>query len=99
LRVFIKNEKTHKFATYWITSCIGLHTFAMKCEEEEDGKEVGYDRWDFIDEGLSESSSDSDDNVAATAHRGSSGRLRAGKAQREKLKRRIFRAKERRQNL
>ncbi|KIL57516.1 hypothetical protein M378DRAFT_33627, partial [Amanita muscaria Koide BX008] len=33
LRVYIKNEKTHKIATYWIAACIGIHAFAMLCEE------------------------------------------------------------------
>jgi hypothetical protein len=32
LRVSIKDEKTHKFATYWIAACIGVHAFAMQRE-------------------------------------------------------------------
>jgi hypothetical protein len=95
LRIDISNEKSHKFATYWISSCIGLHAFAMQCEDGEnpDRDTTNHDTRDpFIDEGLS-SSSDSDNNILG-AHQRSSVRLRAGKAHRERLKRRLFRAKE-----
>ncbi|KAF8227500.1 hypothetical protein L208DRAFT_1013916, partial [Tricholoma matsutake] len=34
LWIYIKNEKTHKIATYWVAACIGIHAFAMLCEEE-----------------------------------------------------------------
>jgi hypothetical protein len=96
LCISIKDEKTHKFATYWVAACIGVHSFAMQCEEEERGLEDDEEAVmadPFIVEGLS-SSSDSEGNVAAavpnrTAH--------AGKAKREHLKQVLFRAKERRQ--
>jgi hypothetical protein len=65
LCINIRNEKSHKLATYWIAACIGLHSFAMQCEDEEDPDRdttnIGtHDP--FIDEGLS-SSSESDRNV------------------------------------
>jgi len=91
LRVNIRNEKSHKFATYWIASCIALHAFAMQCEDDENlDCEL---RDPFIDEGLSSSSES--DNAGSRAHprSGRSGRLQAGKAHRERLKRRLFRAK------
>lgn len=37
LRIFIKDEKSHHFATYWVLACIAVHCFAMSCEEEERG--------------------------------------------------------------
>jgi hypothetical protein len=92
LRVHIKNEKSHKFATYWIASCVGIHAFAMHCEAEENPNEdVMQDP--FINEGLSSSSSS--DNVAPARSRRSSARLQAAKAHCEKLKRRLMRAKRR----
>jgi hypothetical protein len=92
LRIKITNQKSHKFATYWIACCVGVHAFAMSCEDAGESDE--YDRhWqDFIDDGLS-SSSDSD--FAAAQQR--PGRLGEGKLLCETLKRRLFRAKERRQ--
>lgn len=92
LRVHIKNEKSHKFATYWIASCVGIHAFSMRCEAEESSNhDVMEDP--FINEGLSSSSSS--DNVVP-AHQGSSSvRLQAAKACREKLKRRLIRTKRR----
>jgi hypothetical protein len=66
LHINISNKKSHWFATYWIASCVGLHTFAMMCEDDEHPHDQNTtDRWDpFIDEGLS-SSSDSDNNRLA----------------------------------
>jgi hypothetical protein len=96
LRISIKDERTHRFATYWIAACVGVHSFAMQCEDEQRGPESDDDAVmadPFINEGLSSSSSDSDANVAL----GSAGiPVHAGKAKRETLKRRLFRAKERR---
>ena len=63
LRIDIRNEKSHKFTTYWIACCIGLHTFAMM-HEEQNGEGV-VDKWDFINEGLSSSDSDGDATAAA----------------------------------
>jgi hypothetical protein len=95
LRIRISNEKSHKFATFWIACCIGIHSFAMICEEEESSREGGSREWwdSFIDEGMS-SASDSDDNTPPVAARRASRRLQKGKAHREKLKQRLFRAKE-----
>ncbi|KAJ7473229.1 hypothetical protein FB451DRAFT_1035865, partial [Mycena latifolia] len=97
LRISIKNEKTHKFATYWIAACIGVHSFAMQCEAQERG--TGSDDEaamadPFICEGLS--SSDSSANEAPPRRRGNQTRLQAGKAKREWLKEALFKAKERR---
>ena len=39
LRILIKSEHNHKFATYWIAACICLHNWAMKHEAEERARE------------------------------------------------------------
>jgi hypothetical protein len=93
LRVKIINQKSHKFATYWIAACIGVHAFAMVCEDADE--DSGYDRQDFINDGLSSSSGSESDFAAPTQQR--PGRLGEGKRLCEALKRRLFRAKERRQ--
>ncbi|KAJ7763541.1 hypothetical protein DFH07DRAFT_956352 [Mycena maculata] len=96
LRVNIKDEKTHKFATYWIAACVGVHSYAMQCEDEERGPDTDDEAVmadPFIEEGLS-SSSDSKANAAPLAPAAIRGH--AGKAKREDLKRRLFKAKERR---
>jgi hypothetical protein len=101
LRVRIADERSHKFATYWIAACVGLHAFAMQCEEDErmDGDGSEYED-PFIAEGLSSSSSDDDGDNAPPLRRPSQNanlqRLRVAKARREKLKRALFRAKDRR---
>ncbi|KAJ6538041.1 hypothetical protein B0H19DRAFT_1270413 [Mycena capillaripes] len=99
LRVSIKDKKTHKFATYWIAACIGVHAFAMQREEVERGAESDEEAVmadPFIAEGLS-SSSDSSANEAPRTRGGSNlTRLQTGKAKRESLKRALFKAKERR---
>ena len=84
------NKKSHKFATYWVACCIGVHVFAMACEDA--GESDGYDRQEFINDGLS-SSSDSESDTAATQQR--CGWLGEGKKLCEALKCRLFRAKER----
>ena len=61
LRVRITDERSHKFATYWIAACVGLHAFAMQCEEDERiDDDDGQHEDPFIAEGLSSSSSDDD---------------------------------------
>jgi hypothetical protein len=99
LRVRIADERSHKFATYWIAACVGLHAFAMQCEEDEHTDNGSEYEDPFIAEGLSSSSSD-DDGDSAPLPRPSQNanlqRLRVAKAQREKLKRALFRAKDRR---
>jgi hypothetical protein len=46
LCVYIKNEKAHKIASYWVVACIGIHSFAMLCEEEEWGGDFDSDNPD-----------------------------------------------------
>jgi hypothetical protein len=99
LRLTIKNEASHKFATYWILSCIALHSFAMKSEEGERG-ETGSDSDPFIAEGLED---DDDDETRVrqgnqTASCSSSGPrdLLAAKARREELKQALLSALEQR---
>jgi hypothetical protein len=96
LHVNIDDARSHKLATYWVAACIGLHSFAMQCEEEENANEDEV-RWrdHFIDEGLSSSGEESEDEGVAPPVPVSSRRLRAAQKHREKLKRRLFRAKER----
>lgn len=98
LRLDIRDEKTHKIATYWVAACIGIHSFAMRCEAEEGAKDDSDDSFEdpFIAEGLSSSSeSDEDRSVPISEPRGTGGRVRllAAKARRESLKRRLLRAK------
>jgi hypothetical protein len=95
LHVSIKDAKTHQFATYWVAACVGVHSFAMQCEEEERGPEEDEDAVmadPFIGEGLS-SDSESDAN---TGHVPAGATVHAGKAMRERLKRLLFRSKDRR---
>lgn len=86
-------------ATFWITACIGVHSFAMQCEAEERED----DDWDvmqdpFIAEGLDTDTSDEDDNleVPRQGERVSVARLREARNKRVKLKEKLFRARERR---
>lgn len=95
LRVDIRDRNSHKIATYWVTACIGLHAFAMMCEDEEKDDESDSDISDpFIAEGLSSDTSDSDINTQPFSrhHRPADSRLRDAKIRREKLKRKLFRA-------
>jgi len=97
LRLNIKDEATHKFATYWVAACIAVHSFAMQCEADEkesDDDEDGQ-AWDFIREGLSESDSHQDEQPMPDLLNGGDRRLAAGKQWREKLKASLFKAKER----
>jgi hypothetical protein len=81
LHINISNEKLHRFAMYQIASCVGLHAFAMMCEDDKHPHDQNTtDRQDpFIDEGLS-SLSDLDNNRLAAPCPRSSRRLQAGKA-------------------
>lgn len=68
LRIAINSAKAHKFATYWITSCITIHAWAMQREQEErerDGNdhESAVFEDPFIAEGLDSSDSEYDGNV------------------------------------
>jgi hypothetical protein len=97
LRVNIKNEGAHIFATYWIATCIGLHNFAMSCEDNENPDrnttEAGWQD-PFIDEGLSSGPSDMEYELSRSNTRSSRAtrRLHKAKAKREKLKEQLFRA-------
>src|ERR1700674_716867 len=97
LRLRISDEHSHKFATYWIAACIGIHAFVMQCKDEE-REDADSDFEDpFIAEGLSSSS---DLEVAPQPPRGnvSQRQLHSTKAKREKLKQALFRAKEKRRH-
>ena len=97
LHIRIKDERSHKFATYWIAACIGIHAFAMQCEDEEWSDDEESEEDPFITEGVSSSESDGLGPPVLPCEPASQQRLGAGKARREELKRALFRAKERRQ--
>lgn len=101
LRVNISDEASHKIATYWVSACIGIHSFAMDCEERERGGDADSDDEPdpFIAEGLSsddDSNSDSDVGLQTAGH--GRGRNTDGKRLRETLKAKLFRAKEKRRS-
>jgi hypothetical protein len=60
LQLHISDEQSHKFATYWIAACIGVHAFTMQCEDEEQEDVDSNFEDPFIAEGLLPSSSDSE---------------------------------------
>jgi hypothetical protein len=103
LRIRIKDRKTHKFATYWVAACVGIHNFALAHEAEERaaGGEVSDDEvvdpLDFIGQGLSSDSSDVEGRASRSQGNGaiSSARLRRAREKREQLKRRLLRHKAR----
>jgi hypothetical protein len=95
LRVRITDERSHKFATYWIAACVGLHAFAMQCEEDKHMDDDSEHEDPFIAEGLSLSSSDDDIPLLRPSRNPNLQRLRTVKAQRERLKWALFRAKDR----
>lgn len=96
LRVRISDERSHRFATYWVAACIAIHAFTMQCEDEEQS-DSNSDEDPFIAEGLSSSSESNNSPPPRTHGPVSQQRLQAAKARREKLKRALFRAKEQRQ--
>ena len=82
LHINIRDENSHKLATYWTAACICIHSFAMQCEDDEDPNRdtmnVGtHDP--FINEGLS-SSSESDQNSPTIAGRQTTTCLQRAKA-------------------
>jgi hypothetical protein len=97
LRVNIRDRESHKVATYWVAACIGIHAYAIRCEEEErGGDDIDSGNPDpFIAEGLSSDSGSSDPGIAI-GRCGAGDRLDEGKQLRETLKEKLFRAKERR---
>ena len=44
----ICDDRSHKFATYWIAACVGIHSFAMQCEADERGGDHSDADEDFI---------------------------------------------------
>jgi hypothetical protein len=104
LRVTINTSDAHIIAMYWVAACIGIHSFALKHEiqknreQDPDFDENNPYRDPFIYEGLSDSEDDGQENAvgASTSNSRISVRLRRGKAHREKLKRLLFQAKNRR---
>ena len=99
LRLQIKNAKEHRIATLWVTACIGLHNFALRHEAEEKAEEgAAYSPAEdpFVLEGLSDSDSDGPGTAAVPIPSSNTRRLRLAKQVREKLKQRLFRAKDKR---
>lgn len=97
LRLQIKDEKTHKFATYWIVACIALHTFVMKCEQEgsEDADSDYLDPFVFEGQSSDEMENEPAPPAAATSsRRACTVTLAAARRRHEQLKRRLFRARE-----
>jgi hypothetical protein len=102
LRLSISDKKTHIFATYWVAACIGVHSFAMQCEENErhldnSDSDLSAPEDPFIAEGLS-SSSDPDIMTVTNPSQTSTtraNRLQTGKAHRERLKEKLFHSKAR----
>lgn len=96
VRINIVDEQTHKLATYWIVSCIAVHSFAMQCEEEEraeDGSDYDPTCDLFVAEGMDGGESDwSDVNVDRGEGRGRRGPrfLEEAKQRQEKLKEALF---------
>ena len=98
LRIQIKSAKEHQITTLWIAACIGIHNFALRheaAEKAEEGAEYSPAEDPFILEGL-DGSSDSDGArpMPVMPGTGSTSRLRLAKRVREKLKKRLFRAKD-----
>lgn len=102
LRINIRNEATHKFATYWVVACIAVHSFAMQCEADEkesDDSDDNFNMWDFIEAGLSSHESDDESESVPIPERTQMDErgLADAKLWREKLKERLFQAKDRNQ--
>ncbi|KAL1678491.1 hypothetical protein EV122DRAFT_211792, partial [Schizophyllum commune] len=101
LRVDIRDARTHKLATYWIVSCIGIHAFAMKSEARSGNPTTAnftVDEDPFLAEGLSDSeeATHADPVGSGQQIQGTSERLRRGKRFREMLKAEFARHQERR---
>lgn len=95
LQVDIKDAASHKFATYWIAACIGIHAFAMQCRVEKHGEDTDDEFEDpFVREGLSSSDLDLNHQPLPTQQNASQWQVHAAKAKHKKLKRKLFRHKE-----
>jgi hypothetical protein len=99
LQILIRDQRTHKFATYWIVACICVHAFAIFCEEDErnDNTLDERAREQFIEEGRESSKDDGTAAHVSGSRRGHRTRtLAAARQRREDLKSALFRAKENR---
>jgi hypothetical protein len=101
LRLKISDKRTHILATYWVAACIGVHSFAMQCEENErhldnSDSDLSAPEDPFIAEGLSSSSDPDVATTTAPSQITHANRLQAGKAHRERLKEKLFHSKARR---
>ncbi|KAJ3719237.1 hypothetical protein C8R42DRAFT_738871 [Lentinula raphanica] len=47
LCVNISDPNSHRFASFWVTGCIGVHSFAMQCKAEEWEHD---EDWDFAED-------------------------------------------------
>ena len=101
--MLINSSDAHIIATYWVTACIGIHSFALKHEiQEHQEQDPSYDEnnpyYDsFINEGLSDSEDDTQERTRGAASSSRiPARLRRGKAHREQMKKWLFRAKKHR---
>ena len=90
----------HRIATYWVAACIAVHMFAFQVEREERGDDDQDYLDPFVEEGVTSSSSASEDlgSTGSSDHtRGQSAQgrgrfLSAAKKFRSTLKRRLLRA-------
>jgi hypothetical protein len=101
LRLKIKDKRSHIFATYWVAACVGVHSFAMQCEEDErhldnSDSDLSAPEDPFIAEGLSSSDDPDVATMTAPSQITRANRLQAGKVHRERLKEKLFRSKARR---
>lgn len=91
LRINIRDQMSHRFATYWIASCIILHSFAMDAELEEHSDELSDDP--FIAAGCVSDGNSTDDLHPVQVQHEETRNLSYARQHREDLKRRLFRAK------
>jgi hypothetical protein len=92
LRVRISDEKTHKYATYWIAACVAVHNFALRCEAEERAADETVDDDEFFRECIVQDSAD-ESSALGSENEGprdartftARGRLARGRERREEL--------------
>ncbi|PPQ74561.1 hypothetical protein CVT24_004353 [Panaeolus cyanescens] len=103
LRINIVNEKTHKYATYWILGSVAVHDFALRCEKQEKDQGLYHaNRTEgmadpFVEFGPSHRDRDREregrvSTEAGAASGARSVNLAAAKARREELKQCLFAA-------
>jgi hypothetical protein len=94
LRIAIRDEASHKFATYWILAAIAVHCFALTVEAEERGASNADEADPFIAEGIALNASAQREQELLHQHPHDRRRgLVAAKARREQLKHLLFQAK------